>query len=614
MPGKKNEAILRKNHKKEGFFMPLDGIYLACLRQELESTLANARITRIYQPGKRELTLSFRQPGSNHLLLISAHPLLARVHLTTESRDNPLKPPAFCMLMRKYWEGGRLLRVTQPDLERILIFESQNIDEFGLVSQTELICECMGKHSNAILVKKEAGGGRKILGSLIPVYPEMSRVRTVLAGEPYISPPPQEKFYLGSLGEGNRDFFKERLQEQGQKSLKNALIAVLQGIGPLTSETLLEEAGLPLSLAAENLDPHQGFPLLWKSLSGLKGRLARVDFRPTLLLGPDGEFLDFAAWPPSKKDRQGFSLQEFESPSSLLDVFYTAKEASSRVKDLKALLAQKIHKELERLTRKSGYQKKELTSAEKGEAYRKQGEILTAHLYRVKRGDQSATLPDIYHPGGEDIRISLDPSLSPAQNAQKYFKKYKKALTAKRELSRRMKSTELEIHYLEGLYFLMEGAGLDELLGIREELVEEGYIKPEKASENKQKTVRMSPLKFVSSDGINIFVGKNNRQNDLLTLKKADKEDLWFHVKDHPGSHIVVRNASPPYKTLQEAALLAAYHSRGKNSANVAVDYTKVKNVRKPKGAKPGMVIYDNHKTLYVTPAREKLPPLSPPG
>lgn len=593
--------------------MPLDGIFLACLRQELESTLLNARITRVYQPGKRELTVSFRQPGSNHLLLISAHPLLARVHLTAESRDNPLKPPAFCMLMRKYWEGGRLLRVTQPDLERILIFESQNIDEFGLVSQTELICECMGKHSNAILVKKEADGGRRILGSLIPVYPEMSRVRTVLAGEPYMSPPPQEKFYLGSLGEANRNIFKDRLQEQGLKSLKNALIAVLQGIGPLTSETLLEEAGLSPDLAAAGLDP-QRFPLLWESLLGLKGRLSREDFRPALLLGPDGEFLDFAAWPPQRKGRQGFSLQEFESPSNLLDVFYTAKEASIKVKDLKALLTQIIHKELERLTRKSGYQKKELLSAEKGEAYRKQGEILTAHLYRVKRGDASATLPDIYDPAGEDIHISLDPSLSPAQNAQKYFKKYKKALTARRELSRRMKSTELEIHYLEGLYFLIEGAGFDELLGIREELVEEGYIKPGKAAETKQKAVWMSPLKFISSDGINIFVGKNNRQNDLLTLKKADKEDLWFHVKDHPGSHVIVRNASPPYKTLEEAALLAAYHSRGKNSANVAVDYTKVKNVRKPKGAKPGMVIYDNHKTLYVTPARDKLPPLSSPG
>jgi predicted ribosome quality control (RQC) complex YloA/Tae2 family protein len=592
--------------------MPLDGTYLACLRQEFESTLQNARITRIYQPGKRELTISFRQPGSNHLLLISAHPLLARVHLTAESRDNPMKPPPFCMLMRKYWEGGRLLRITQPDLERILIFESQNIDEFGLVSQTELICECMGKHSNAILVKKEEGGGRKILGSLIPVYPEMSRVRTVLPGEPYMSPPPQEKFFPGSLGEGTREVLRERLQEQGQKSLKNALVSVVQGIGPLTAETLAREAGLPPTLTAEELDPHR-FSLLWSSLLGLKDRLFREDFRPTLLLGPGGENLDFAAL-PLNKDRQGLSLKEFDSPSRLLDVFYTAKEASSKVKEMKALLEQKIHKELERLTRKAGYQRKELTGAEKGEAYRQQGEILTAHLYRVKRGEKSATLPDIYHPGEEDLCIPLDPSLSPAQNAQKYFKKYKKALTAKRELSRRIKSTELEIHYLEGLQFLLEEAGLDELLAIREELVEEGYIKPGKASEIKQKTVRENPLKFSSSDGILIFVGKNNRQNDLLTLKKADKEDLWFHVKDLPGSHVIVRNAAPPYKTLQEAALLAAHYSRGKNSANVAVDYTKVKNVRKPKGAKPGMVIYDNHKTLYVTPAREKLPTLTPPG
>ncbi len=585
--------------------MPLDGLYLACLKEELTAALINARITRVHQPGRRELNLVLRSPGQNHLLLISAHPLMARIHLTTGSRENPVKPPPFCMLLRKYWEGGRLIRIAQPYLERILTLEVQNRDEFGLVSTTELICEFMGKHSNAILVKKEAAGGRKILGSLITVSPQMSRVRTVRPGEAYMSPPPQEKFYPGTLGE-QEGLFLERLREMGDKSLKNALVALLQGISPLTAEALLNRAGLDPGGRAGGLTPEK-IRALWPSLLDLGDDIMQKNFRPTLLLGEGGRPLDFAALPLPGREAEGLAVESFESPSRLLERFFTAREGLHRERELKSLLEQVVHRELERQQKKLGRQQQELKKAEKAEAYRRQGETLTAYLYRAKKGEDSVLLPDLYEPGEKILKIPLNPSLSPAQNAQAYFKKYKKALSARKELVRRTRTTRREVRYLEGLHFQLEGAGMPELLSLKEELAREGYLKAPAAGKARPGAPAGEPLKFVSSDGIHIYVGRNNRQNDWLTLKKAGREDLWFHVKDLPGSHVVATHASPPYKTLEEAAMLAAHYSRGRESAKVPVDYTRVKNVRKPRGAKPGMVIYDDHKTLYVTPDREKL-------
>lgn len=586
--------------------MPLDGLFLACLREELAQNLIDARITRVHQPGRRELSLAFRSPGQNQLLLISAHPQMARVHLTSASRENPLKPPPFCMLLRKYWEGGRLVKVSQPDLERILVLETQNMDEFGLVSTTQLICEFMGKHSNAILVKKDKGGPKKILGSLITVSPEMSRVRTVRAGEAYTAPPPQEKFFPGALEE-NKALFRERLDELSEKSLKNTLVSLIQGIGPLTAEALLEGAGLDPGRKTGDLH-REDFLSLWDSLMELNKIILEKNFSPTLLRGKDGRALDFTALPLPGREAGGFADEAYQSPSLLLDRFYGDRERLYKEAELKSLLEQRILKELERLKKKLARQQQELERAKKADAYRRQGEILTAYLYRLKKGDSFALLPDIYDPGGEDLKIPLNPSLTPAQNAQVYFKKYKKALSARKELSRRTRLTEGEVRYLEGLHFQLEGAGTEELPALREELAREGYLKTAPGKKARPGVPGGEPLKFLSSDGLNIYVGKNNRQNDFLTLKKAGRDHLWFHAKDIPGSHVVVSHAHPPYKTLEEAAMLAAYYSRGQKSANVPVDYTPVKNVRKPRGAKPGMVIYDNHKTLYVTPGKDKLP------
>lgn len=584
--------------------MPFDGIILSCIKKELNTKLIQGRVDRIYQPGKKDITITIRQPGENFRLYISAHPRMARTHLTSESKKNPITPPAFCMLLRKYWEGGRILDIQQDNLERILSINVQNIDEFGLIATTELICEFMGKHSNIILVRND-DGFKKILGSVIHIYPEVNRVRTILPGEKYIEPPPQEKF-LPLYFNQSQALFKERFYELADMPINKALVSLIQGVGPLTVEELALRAQIDPNNPAGNL-PSEAFSRLWQILLDFKDTIYKEDFTPSLLQDSQGNDLDFSALLLAEKEKEGFLVKTYTSPSELLDHFYYKLEKKQQAKEIKNLLFQKTNQELSRGKKKYNKIKEELKKADKAENHKMKGEVLNAYLFKVKKGVDSVELPNFYDPEGKDIKITLDPSLDPAGNAQKYFKKYKKALTAQKELSKRFKSTEEEISYLESILLSLENADLSTLEDIKEELKQVGYVKDEKGSKQHKKR-EPEPLIFISADGIPIYVGKNNRQNEFLTLKKAGKDDLWFHVKDMPGSHVVVPYASPPDKTIQEAALLAAYYSKGKNSANVPVDFTRIKNVRKPKGAKPGMVIYDSNKTLYITPQKNKLP------
>ncbi len=586
--------------------MPFDGMFLACVKKELQSELIGARIDRIYQPVKREISIALRQPGKNYRLLLSAHPQMTRVHLTAKEKKNPLVPPPFCMLLRKYWEGGRILEITQNDLERILAIKVQSIDSFGITITTELIGEFMGKHSNIILVKKEENGHRKILGSVIPIHPKINRVRTILPGETYVEPPPQEKFSLPTLEQGY-SLFQKRFYEDQKLSLKKVLVSLLQGTGPLTAERILLQAELTPENLVEETSASQ-FASLWEGLLKLAVILKEEKWSPVLIEDAKGEKkADYCALLLTEKKEKDFSIKAFNSPSKLLDHYYFLLETEEQLKELRRYLTQIITKKLVRNKKKSARLQKELDQAKRADAYKVQGELLNASLHKFGKGESFVILPNYYHPQGEEIKITLNPSLTPSQNAQHYFKKYKKALKARKEVTQRLKDTGREIIYLENILLSLGKAGQAELEEIQTELQEEGYVKYNKDKKGSG-SQPSEPLKFISSDGIPISVGKNNRQNDLLTFKKAGKDTFWFHVKDFAGSHVIVFSANPPSKTIQEASLLAAYYSRGKNSSNVPVDYTKIKNVRKPKGAKPGMVIYDNHRTLYVTPSKERLP------
>ncbi len=586
--------------------MPFDGIFLACIKKELQSELIGARIDRIYQPVKKEISITLRQPGKNYHLLLSAHPRMARVHLTAKEKKNPLVPPPFCMLLRKYWEGGRILEITQDNLERILVIKVQSIDSFGITITTELIGEFMGKHSNIILVKKEDNGRLKILGSVIPIHPKINRVRTILPGETYIEPPPQEKFSLPTLEQGY-SLFKKRFYEDQKLSLKKVLVSLLQGIGPLTAERIILQAELTPESRVEEISDSQ-FTSLWEGLLKLAVILKKEEWNPVLLKDVTREKKeDYCALLLTEKKKENFFAEEFNSPSQLLDHYYFSLETEEQLKELRRYLTQIVSKKLAQNKKKSTRLEKELEQAKQADTYKVQGELLNAGLHKFKKGESFVTLPNYYHPQGEEIKITLNPSLTPSQNAQHYFKKYKKALKARREVSQRLKDTGREVIYLENILLSLGKANQIELEDIQKELQEEGYVKYSKGKGGGH-SQPSEPLRFISSDGIPISVGKNNRQNDVLTLKKAGKDTFWFHVKDFAGSHVIVFSANPPSKTIQEASLLAAYYSRGKSSSNVPVDYTKIKNVRKPKGAKPGMVIYDNHRTLYVTPAKERLP------
>ncbi len=586
--------------------MPFDGIFLACIKKELQSELIGARIDRIYQPEKKEISINLRQPGKNYHLLLSAHPRMARVHLTAKEKKNPLVPPPFCMLLRKYWEGGRILEITQNELERILAIKVQSIDSFGITITTELIGEFMGKHSNIILVKKENSGHRKILGSVIPIHPKINRVRTILSGETYIAPPPQEKFFLLTLEQGY-SLFKKRFYEYGKLSLKKVLVSLLQGTGPLTAERILLQAELAPESRVEEISAAQ-FTSLWEGLLKLAAMIKNEEWSPILIKDAQEEKKsDYCALLLTEKKKKNFLIKTFNSPSKLLDHHYFLLEKEEQLKELRCYLTQIVSKKLAQNKKKSARLEKELKQAKKADAYKVQGELLNAGLHKFGKGENFVILPNYYHPQGEEIKITLNPSLTPAQNAQHCFKKYKKALKARKEVTQRLKDTDREAIYLENILLSLGKANQTELEDIQTELQEEGYIKYNKDKKGNG-SQPSEPLKFISSDGIPISVGKNNRQNDFLTLKKAGKDTFWFHVKDFAGSHVIVFSANPPSKTIQEASLLAAYYSREKNSSNVPVDYTKVKNVRKPKGAKPGMVIYDNHRTLYVTPSKERLP------
>jgi len=582
--------------------MPFDGLVLAAVRKELADHFTGARIEKIYQPEENELVLQLHQPGLRRRLLLSAHPRHARVHLSSMAKTNPTSAPLFCMVLRKHLEGGRIIAFEQQGLERVLIIRIEARDELGRQAEKHLICEIMGKHSNIILAEPKS---QIILDGIKRYSHSVSRYREVLPSRNYVFPPSQGKANPLLLDE---DGFRQIcLNAPLESTLVNLLQKNIEGLSTLTCREIVYRANLPLDFTLDQCGDYD-LHALWQGLSSVIGPVKAGKFQPCLLTGEKGEPLDFAAL---KIDHTGTS-RNYNSINELLDYYFTNLSQQHDLNAERNACLSLLNKEINRLTKKIAIYKQSLAETAGSEQFRLYGELLTANLYRLEKGQAVASLENYYDPACPLIDIPLDPQLTPSENAQAYFKKYNKAKNTRVAVESMLASAQEELSYLEGIKTGLEKAdNLTEIDEIKQELTEQGYIKtpPAKPGQKKNKMERHipRPISFRSSDGFTIFAGKNNKQNDYLTLKLADPEDLWLHTKDIHGAHVIIRSEGRniPSRTLEEAAVIAAYYSKASQATKVPVDYTRVKHVHKPNGAKPGMVIYERQKTIMVSPDEE---------
>ena len=578
--------------------MPYDGIVTAAACHEFNEKIIGARIEKIYQPLKDELILTVSKPRVRYRLLISANAKNARMHLTETAKPNPAAPPLFCMVLRKHLEGGRIAEITQTDLERIIHINIDTRDELGRPTLKKMIVEIMGKHSNIILVDAQTN---QIIDGIKRYSHAVSRHREVLPGREYTAPPKQDKAH--PLGLDEEQFFQLITAADLDLKLTDILLKTFSGFSPRMCMEIVYRSGLPLELKLNNCGEYD-LRLLWQQFNNICADIEQGNFNPTLVLNTNASPKDFAA----------FSLTQFADlpaehgeMSAVLDSFYTHHDRILQIQAKQQSLLTVVNREINRLKNKLPKYQQSLSQAEKADNYRIYGDLLTANMYRLQKGMKKIELENYYSAESEKVIVELDPQKTPAENAQAYFKKYVKAKKTVEAVKHQLIQAEQELDYLEGVESSIRYAeSLTDLEEIHIELAAQGYAKPinDKKKKDKKRRDKPQPLCYQSSDGITILVGKNNRQNDYLTLRLAKPEDIWLHTKDIPGSHVVIKTESQtvPSTTLEEAAVLAAYHSKAQHSSKVPVDYTLIKHVHKPNGAKPGMVIYENQQTVIVDP------------
>jgi predicted ribosome quality control (RQC) complex YloA/Tae2 family protein len=563
--------------------MSFDGIVTRAVVHELNQVLSGGRITKIYQPADLELILHIRSQGKNHQLLLSAHPAFARVQLTKAKTDNPSEPPMFCMLLRKHAEGGIIESIHQVGMERIIQIDFRTRDELGDVVKRRLVMEIMGRHSNIILLDPEKN---VVFDGIRRVSHAISKYRQIYPGVPYLEPPSQGK---RNPLTADKNTFISGFDYNGGR-LDKQIVARFTGISPLLAKEIVEQTG-PGSRDQ-----------LWETFSSYMERAREHDFRPVIIKAKQKSH--FYVWPLSHLDGE---IQSFPSISECLEHFYYGKAQRDRIRQQTHDLMRKLKNEIEKNTKKIEILQNEINQADKADQYRMFGELVTASLYQIKRGDTEVKTINYFDPETPEVTIPLDPTLSPPENAQRYFKKYNKLKAAKKWNTEQIEKAKEENLYLESVLVQLENCSLREVEQIRDELAEQGWLKRQSNKRERKRKDVPAPLKVISGDGTVILVGKNNKQNDYLTHQLASSTDTWLHTKEIPGSHVVIRSKQVTDQTLLEAAMLAAYFSKGRESSRVPVDYTLIKHVKKPSGARPGFVTYENQKTLYVTPEEEQI-------
>ena len=575
--------------------MALDGVFLRHIKKELSEALLGARIDKLYQPNREELVLQLRTRQDSFKLLLSARANSPRVHLTRFAPENPKTPPMLCMLLRKRLGGAKLIDIRQPQLERILFFDFQATNELGDPTKLTLVTEIMGKYSNVILIDEESF----IIDALKRVDAEMSSQRLVLPGLHYQLPPPQDKACVLEI---SAEEIQNRM-EQGVKNefLNKALMAHIQGISPVVSREIEHLVGRGADVSVKEMTSAQKERLHY-FLNQLVQTVRETNGKPFMVSQVKGKPIDVSFMPIHQYGIAG-QLRECGTFSQLLDEFYEERAQIDRMRAKSHDLLKLLTNISDRLSRKINAQQEELLQCAERDALRIYGDLLQANLYRIEKGASFADVENFYEENSPVVRIKLDPARSASQNAQKYYKDYRKANTAEKILKEQIESARQEMEYIDLVFDSLSRAGSEqELNEIRQELREQGYLR---APKGKQRPApMMEPENYRTSDGFLVLCGRNNKQNDKLTLKLARNQDLWFHTKNIPGSHtvIVTEGKIPTETAIKEAAIIAAYNSRARSSSGVPVDYTQIKNVSKPQGAKPGMVIYVGNKTLYVTP------------
>lgn len=572
--------------------MALDALFLSHLANELNTALSAARIDKIHQPERDEIVLNLRAQAGNMRLLLSAGSSYPRVNLTEKTRENPQTPPMFCMLLRKYFAGGRIVSVSQPRLERIIDITVEGNDEMGVLTKKTISIELMGRYSNIVL----RDGEDRVLDCLKRIDLEMSEKRQVLPGLFYELPPAQDKVDARKLTRAQ--ILDMLIEESADITADKWVISSFLGFSPLTArEASFRASGYTdTRLSDMNLSQKE-------RLASAVCEIASGEKIPTVLY--DGiKPVDFSFCDITQYDGH-YSKERVNSLSELLELYYAKRDFDERMRARSASILKTVKNALSRVERKLCTQKNEVQDAKEREKYREWGDIITANIYRLTKGDTKLIAQNFFSENAEEIEIPLDIRLTPQQNAAKYYKNYHRMKNAEQVLKVQIEEGERELVYLESVLEMLKLCESDaDLSEIREELSEGGYLK---AQNGKRKARALAPREFISSDGYRIYAGRNNKQNDLLTLKSALKGDIWMHTQKIPGSHVIVECAGRdvPDTTLTEAALIAAYYSRARESQKVPVDYTQVRNVKKPPGSKPGMVIYNNFKTAFVSPTEE---------
>ena len=561
--------------------MAFDGFFTHAVVHELDQTLATGRVAKVNQPYPAELIMTIRAHRHNYSLLLSANPTYPRMQITQIAYQNPAVPSNFAMTMRKYREGAILESIEQVDNDRIIKMNFKTRDELGDQQRLVLVIEIMARHSNVSLVNEK---NHKIIDTIKHVGSDQNRVRLLLPGATFVMPPKQDKVNPYLPNQIYTDLVRKDLDEN---ELAKQLQARYQGLGRQSAQELARE-----------LQASSDLPTTYHTF------LKQFENPDPVIYDDNNGKRQFAAFLPSNiKEEQ---LTHYDTLSVMLDAFYAQKAERDRSKELAGQVLKVLHNELKKDRRKVKKLKQQLEDAAKADYYRIRGEILTTYLGKLTAGMTEITLPNFYD-DNKPLKIKLDPELSPSRNAQKYFTKYDKLKTSVDYVKEQLKLANDEINYLANIESQIDLASPADIQEIRLELQQQGYIKQKRQKSKKRRKVRVSkPEEFHTSNGTTVLVGKNNLQNDRLSFKIANKNDIWLHVKDIPGSHVIIRDSDPDEQTLLEAAQLAAYFSKGRNSDNVPVDYLPAKRLHKPNGAKPGFVTFTGQKTLYVTPHKLK--------
>lgn len=576
--------------------MALDGMYLNFLVSEVNTLLAGSKVDKIHQPSKNELVFIMRTKGGMHKLYFSADANSPRFAVVEKTPENPQNPPMLCMLFRKRLVGATLLSVEQYGLDRIAFFNFDATNEIGDRVKLTLAVEIMAQHSNVILFD----GENRIVDALRRVDSEKSSYRLVLPGAQYKLPPAQEKVDLRNAEPSE---VCEAVLKLENSRISSAILKTLQGVSPLLSRELsFRICGDDKGVGELNSDEKMN---MLCELSALKTMLLSGKTQPTMVLDESEKPMEFSFMPITQYGPSYRSITK-ENVFSLLEGFYSERDRLLRTRSKGAELFKLLENSIERISRKLNNQQEDLNRCADREAIRINAELVTAAQYRLEKG-ASVYEVENYYDNNNIVKVSVDPALSPSQNAQKLYKEYRKACTAENMLIKLIEEGKKDLEYLESVRDLLERSTLEREFGeIKDELISQGFIKPKKSNKKQMKKQALPPLEFKTTQGLTVLVGRNNIQNDKLTFKTGRKGDIWLHAQKCPGSHVllVADGEEVPDDAIVEAAEIAAYYSSAKDSTVVTVDYTDVKNIKKPNGAKPGFVVYYTYYSVNVKPKR----------